>query len=797
MTSAATDRPDRPDRSGEPAARQDPPGSEPAPRDGDPPPPGTWPPGRRPNSPDPALHMGGGHAIAPAESRAAEAPPRKAEARGTKEARGPREAHARVAKGRTVEAYAGRTRSVEPYAEQRYAEKSFTEGRPRATATSVTVRPTSAQPSWDDGLIARRARREADAAVEHPAEAATALKEQAPGEGSPATRAGEAEHRTPAAPVHEGGAAVRAGAAMALAPRPAAPPSTAPHRTGFNRGLRQRLEATRELVGLSRARLEARTLAEASHVLEEAAARHRLSLDHTVVAIAGASGSGKSSLFNSLIGAPLSEAGVRRPTTSAPIACSWSEGSEGLLDRLGVPPRLRRRPPRVNDTALHEPALRNLVLIDMPDHDSAVSGRREQVDRLLGLVDAVVWVVDPEKYADAVLHERYLRPLAGYSEVTFVVLNQVDRLPGEATDQVLDDLRRLLDEDGIALGEHGEPGATVLPVSAATGEGVGELRRRLGEFSAEGKAAERRLTADLDGATERLSTVFLAERRPGLTEESRAAFEDRLAEAVGAVAAGQAAEREWLRHAELACGAPWAQLKRRYDAKAQTKPKKKAEPGAAETGDEPKPEPKSGAADGAVARERSGSGADAAGQPVLSAARAMVGQAVRAVSDEASEGLPDPWAQAVREAAVRGGGRLPDALDKAAVQAAGAARPTGPGWWSVASALQGALLVLQVVGALWLVATVVAGPGDGWLMPALLMAVGVVAGPALAWCCRLAARGPARRYGQEAERRLRGAAASSGRARVLEPVAAELLRYREVRDQYFVAAGGSRHSTLL
>ncbi|NEC10222.1 ATP-binding protein, partial [Streptomyces sp. SID7909] len=50
--------------------------------------------------------------------------------------------------------------------------------------------------------------------------------------------------------------------------------------------------------------------------------------------------------------------------------------------------------------------------------------------------------------------------------------------------------------------------------------------------------------------------------------------------------------------------------------------------------------------------------------------------------------------------------------------------------------------------------------------------------------CAAAARGPARRYGQEAERRLREAAAACGRARVLDPVAAELMRYREVRERY-------------
>jgi hypothetical protein len=397
------------------------------------------------------------------------------------------------------------------------------------------------------------------------------------------------------------------------------------------------------------------------------------------------------------------------------------------------------------------------------------------VDRLLGLVDAVVWVVDPEKYADAVLHERYLRPLAGYSEVTFVVLNQIDRLPGDATDQVLDHLRRLLDEDGIALGEHGEPGATVLPVSALTGAGVTELRHELGRFISEGRAAERRLVADVDGAAEGLRPVCLAEGRTGLSEQARADFEDRLADAVGAVAAGEAAEREWLRYAERACGAPWAQLRRWREARRAP---------------EPVPEAPGAGPDGPL-------GGIAAGESP-STARAIVEQAVRTLADEASAGLPDAWAQAVREAAVRGAERLPGVLDEAAaIQAAGTARPARPGWWSVASAVQGLLFVLQVFGAIWLVGTVLSGPDNDWLPAALVMAVGVVGGPVLAWFCRSAARGPARRYGQEAESRLRGAAASCGRARVLEPLAAELLRYGEVRDQYVIAAGGPAHATLL
>ncbi|WP_307854036.1 YfjP family GTPase [Streptomyces tagetis] len=518
--------------------------------------------------------------------------------------------------------------------------------------------------------------------------------------------------------------------------------------------LRSRLDALRELVGLSRARLDGGTLAEAGRVLDEASARRRLSGQHTVVAIAGATGSGKSQLFNTLAGVTISETGVRRPTTSAPIACSWSDGAAGLLDRLDIPGRLRRRPVPHSDT---DASLRGLVLIDLPDHDSAAVQHRAQVDRVLGLVDAVVWVVDPEKYADAVLHERYLRPMAGHAEVTFIVLNQVDRLPGDAAEQVLDDLRRLLDEDGIALGEYDEPGATVLALSALTGEGVGELREALGRFVAERQAPARRIAADVDAAAARLRPVYVTGRRAGLSEEARDEFADRLADAVGATAAGEAAERAWLRNANRACGTPWLRLwrwsrDRRGPVAARSVPRAPAD-------------------EEATARQR-------------------VEQAVHTVAERASAGLPAPWAQALREAALRGAEELPRALDELTGRPGPPpGRPPRPGWWPVAVLAQASMTLLQVVGGLWLLGQILGVLAPNLGVPVLLMLAGIVGGPLIEWSCRMAARGPARRYGQEAERRLREAAAGCGRARVLDPLAAELLRYREVREQYARVTG--------
>ncbi|MEW2166934.1 GTPase [Streptomyces sp. NPDC007084] len=597
-------------------------------------------------------------------------------------------------------------------------------GTPRAGEPSTPASPAASSPAspsstraedgpvWDDGLIARR------------------VNESAP-----------VRYQTPA-----------------VETRPAAPAAPAP--LAYDGPLRSRLDALRELVGLSRARLDSRTLAEAGRVLDEAAARRKLSGEHTVVAIAGATGSGKSQLFNALAGVAISETGVRRPTTSAPIACSWSDGAATLIDRLGIPGRLRRRPLQ---SAEAEAQLRGLVLVDLPDHDSAAVQHREQVDRVLALVDAVIWVVDPEKYADAILHERYLRPLAGHAEVTFVVLNQVDRLPGEAADQVLDDLRRLLDEDGIALGEYGEPGATVLALSALTGEGIAELRECLGQFVGERGAAARRISADLDAAAARLRPVYATGRRVGLSEEARDEFADRLADAVGAVAAGEAAERAWRRNANRACGTPWLRLWRWYQDRREPP-----------TGRLPVRAP---ADEEATARQR-------------------VEQAVRTVADRAAYGLPAPWAQAVREAAVRGAQGLSEALDDMGARAATpVGRPPRPGWWPVAVLAQAAMTIVQVVGGLWLAAQIagIASPNLG--VPVLLMVCGIVGGPAVEWSSRMAARGPARRYGLEAERRLREAAAGCGRARVLDPVAAELLRYREVREQYGRVMGAATAGT--
>lgn len=266
-----------------------------------------------------------------------------------------------------------------------------------------------------------------------------------------------------------------------------------------------RLSALDRMAEAAAGRLPEEYLVPARELLDRADARLRTAPRHSAVVIAGATGSGKSSLFNALVGLDLSPVGVRRPTTTGAVSCAWDpDGAGPLLDLLGLP-RGRRIPRHgVLDDAgpLRDPVLSRLVLIDLPDHDSVETGHREEVDRYVAAADHLIWVLDPQKYADALVHHAYLRPLAQHADVLTVVLNQTDRLPGpDAVAQVTADLRRILADDGLA-------DVRVIATSAATGDGVRELRDAVAGVAASRRTALLRLSADLDHLTASFDPVF-------------------------------------------------------------------------------------------------------------------------------------------------------------------------------------------------------------------------------------------------------------------------------------------------
>ncbi|MGH3156946.1 MAG: GTPase, partial [Streptosporangiaceae bacterium] len=231
-------------------------------------------------------------------------------------------------------------------------------------------------------------------------------------------------------------------------------------------------------------------LAEAGDLLGRAGERLRLSAAHTVVTLAGGTGSGKSSLFNALAGAGFSPVGVTRPMTSAPHACVWGmTGAGPLLDWLGI--QGRHRYARASALDQGEENLNGLLLIDLPDHDSVTANASHEVDRMVGLADLMLWVLDPQKYADAAVHTRYLTRLASHSAVIAVLLNQVDLLSPDQAEDCLTDLRRLLDSEGLH-------DARVVLTSAVAGTGIDELRKVLTETVTVRRAAGERIEADMD-----------------------------------------------------------------------------------------------------------------------------------------------------------------------------------------------------------------------------------------------------------------------------------------------------------
>ncbi|HYT09434.1 MAG TPA: GTPase [Mycobacteriales bacterium] len=549
--------------------------------------------------------------------------------------------------------------------------------------------------------------------------------------------------------------------------------------------LAERLAALDEVVALARGRLDPPVVDQAARVAGKAGARLRLGAEHTVVALAGATGSGKSSLLNALAGADVSAVGVRRPTTSAAAAVVWgADGSGGagtLLDWLEVPRRHAAGDPGAAGPA----AADGLVLLDLPDFDSVRLSHRLEVDRLVELVDLLVWVLDPQKYADAALHEHYLRPLAGHSGVMLVVLNQVDRLEPAARDACLADLRRLLDREGLG-------GVPVLATSATTGEGLDALRRALAERAAARRAAVHRLEADVQRTAVALrpscasapprrgaqgagpgsgavrpagdwSEVAPAVNsrtphagRAGMRREDRTALVEALTDAAGAETIATAVARSHRARAATATGWPFSRWVRKL-----------------------RPDP--------VRRLRlppAPSELVRTSLPGPSAVqRARVDTALRTLTDHATDGLPDPWPAVVRRAATAATADLPDQLDRTA---AGTDLGLGrqPRWWMLAGFLQAVLAVAAVAGLVWLLGLLALD----WLrlpepplphlgrvpLPTLLLAGGALAGLLLALLARRLAAAGARRRARTARRRVRDRVEQLADERVLAPVQAEL-----------------------
>ena len=499
-----------------------------------------------------------------------------------------------------------------------------------------------------------------------------------------------------------------------------------------------RVQGLDDAVRAARGRLDESLLDQAQAVVDRATGRLRLSADHTVVALGGATGSGKSSTFNALVGLDLASVGVRRPTTSWATACTWGPGgADELLDWLGIPPRHQVVRDSMLDTGREAEDLQGLVLLDLPDHDSTEVAHHLEVERLVHLADMIVWVLDPQKYADAAIHDRFLKPMAAHKDVTMIVLNHIDEVAPERRASMMADVRRLLDADGL-------DGVTLVATSATTGEGIDELRSAIVRRVAEKAATRTRILTDVAESAAAIDEVSGHAEPPRLTDRDRAELREAVADAAGVPIVVDAVHKATMLRARRATGWPlvsWVTRLRRDPLK------------------------------------RLHLDLDSSTKDLLSRARtsipdadqiqsARVDSAVRGLSDRMAEGLGRPWGTALRGASITGLADLEDRLDQAvAATDLGAGRM--PLWCRLVRAVQWLLVLGAVGGGLWLAGLAVLDylrlstpeppQVGGVALPTVLLVGGVVLGLLLALLARGLVRRSARARARAAQRRLRRA----------------------------------------
>lgn len=524
------------------------------------------------------------------------------------------------------------------------------------------------------------------------------------------------------------------------------------------RTITERLEALREAADLGEGLISPAEHANLVRVADAASERRALSGEHTVIGFFGATGSGKTSLFNAVVGEDLGKTAARRPTTSSPLAAVWDpQGSEELLDWLQVEDR-RNRPGEF------APGAGPVILLDLPDFDSVEPEHRAIATRLAGQVDVLVWVTDPEKYADSIIHDHFIRPHASHSSVTLAVLNKSDRLAADDARRVSASLEQLLVDDGLRK-------VKVIRTSARTGAGVDDLRSAIAKVASAHSAQQARIEADLQTVT----APFVAKQKlTEVTAMDKRRLDDHLAEAAGAdrlAAITAAAYRKRLGQKTGWLLTSWL-LRLRAD------PLKRL----------------------GLREEADDLGVHRSSIPQLDASgKAVANRGVRGYAQAVSAGLPDRWASSVLDQTEAIVETLPEDLDRAAARTKLPAQPSKA--WGLFTIIQWLALVAALVGIGWyLLAAFLPGvlypfmdtiipEIEGWPIPTLLIVGGLLLGIVLGMFTGVFGLAIGSSVKHRTRRALRREVSSISQAKVVEPLLAVRARYLEFLDAIRRAAG--------
>lgn len=590
----------------------------------------------------------------------------------------------------------------------------------------------------------------------------------------------------------------------------------------------------KDAISYGEGRVPETVLLDVAETLERLSQRRELSTEHTVIGFFGATGSGKSTLFNAIAGQNIALSAPTRPTTSTVQAAIWeAEGSEELLDWLGIDKRVYPQTQALaaegeategNEAggnnksaggvaapnAVTEPApglfnrirravggrgemrtrTGGLILLDMPDFDSVTTTNRDLAARMMRYVDVLVWVVDPQKYADAVIHRDFMVPLAASGAQALCVLNQADKLAPAEVPAVLASLTRLLQAEGTEAHLLAAP----IAVSARTGEGVDVLRDLLAQVAAAKSLSLQRTDAQLHATASQLRTyaggegtvlagAYALEAEQKLVKACYTSSQaEQVLEAATASyrrAAGQHTGWILTRWMSRLKADPLRRL--HLGQQEETKSASKAEKSAGMLGSDSENAPE----------------LVASSLPPLSAAqKAGMANAVRQYSKQMAARIDEPWKRSMKEAALSREAELPELLERDMVRIDyGLGRTRAP--WVIFNALQWIALLSALVGVGWL--TLISGmaylqiqlppaptpEGSPVPLPTLLLLLGILLGIASAGVGRLLTAMGSRYYARKLRGRLQTGVEKAVQSCVVAPVQLEAKRltsYRKALD---------------
>ncbi|MGI5120923.1 GTPase [Marinactinospora thermotolerans] len=172
-----------------------------------------------------------------------------------------------------------------------------------------------------------------------------------------------------------------------------------------------------------------------------------------LIAVAGSTGAGKSTLVNSLVGEQVTTTGVRRPTTNSPVLACNPADVDWFSEAAFLPslPRVRQQGLAMPGKdgmlvlAASECMPEGVALLDTPDVDSAVAAHHEFAAKFLDAADLWVFVTTSRRYADARVWE-FLQVARDRDTSLAVVLS---RVPRRGREQLVDHFGAMLEANGL------------------------------------------------------------------------------------------------------------------------------------------------------------------------------------------------------------------------------------------------------------------------------------------------------------------------------------------------------------